>query len=159
MQMTLASRPVSLLGNELIATAIGDFAEGVPFEEWPHRRQFTVPPPGTKMVTALRAEQTIPDAVNMLARALSDLNVTFLDFARALGVADPEPIWGGSLESLAGRQLKWVYPPNADDDEFLKRATLLSTFVIDGLEPSSLRRLLLSRRAVDLWVFHPKVNL
>ena len=29
-------RSTSRLGNELLATAIGDFAEGVPFDEWPH---------------------------------------------------------------------------------------------------------------------------
>lgn len=29
-------RSTARLGNELLATAIGDFAEGVPFEEWLH---------------------------------------------------------------------------------------------------------------------------
>jgi len=29
------NRSTSRIGNELLATAIGDFAEGVPFEEWP----------------------------------------------------------------------------------------------------------------------------
>jgi hypothetical protein len=52
------------------------------------------------------------------------------------------PLWNGSLESLAGRQLKWFYSSNADDDEFLKRATLLSTLVIDELQVPSLRKLL-----------------
>jgi len=125
-----------------MATAIGDFAEGVPFEEWPHWKQYAVPPPGPDTVTALRAEETIPEAVNALSRALFDLNAAFTSMARSLGVADAEPPWRGSLDSLAGRQLKWVYPQNADDEEFLKRATLLSTFIIDGLEPPSLRKLL-----------------
>lgn len=54
----------------------------------------------------------------------------------------PNPLWTGSLTSLAARQLKWVYPTAADDDEFLTRATLLSTLVIDGLVERSLRKLL-----------------
>ena len=49
------------------------------------------------------------------------------------------PLWGGSLTSLAGRLLKWVYSTTADDDEFLKRATLMSTLVVDGLAAKSLR--------------------
>lgn len=31
------ARSTARLGNELCSTAIGDFAEGVPFEEWLHR--------------------------------------------------------------------------------------------------------------------------
>ncbi len=38
-------RSTSRLGNELLSTAIGDFAEGVPFEEWPHWKQYAVEPP------------------------------------------------------------------------------------------------------------------
>jgi hypothetical protein len=64
----------------------------------------------------------------------------------SLGVSTNGPVWSGSLDSLAGRQLKWVYPAVADDDEFLKRATLASTLVIDALEPVPLRSLL---RALD----------
>jgi hypothetical protein len=45
-------------------------------------------------------------------------------------------------DSLAGRQLKWVYSSAADDDEFLKRATLTSTLVLDALEPAPMRNLL-----------------
>src|SRR6266852_2107720 len=144
-------RSTGRLGNELLATAIGDFAEGVPFEEWPHWRQYAVPPPNADMVTALRSEPTIPDSVNLLATALRDLNTAFTRFAASLGVAEPRRIWAGSLDSLAGRQLKWVYPANADDDEFLKRATLLSTLIIDGLAPPALRDALM-RLAPDLHV-------
>ena len=60
----------------------------------------------------------------------------------SLGVANLCLLWDGSLDSLAGRQLKWVYPATADDDEFLKRATLISTLVIEALKSASLRRLL-----------------
>jgi hypothetical protein len=70
------------------------------------------------------------------------LNDAFARFANSIGVAIPNPIWRGSVDSLAGRQLKWVYPAAADDDEFLKRATLASTLVVDSLDPASLRKLL-----------------
>ena len=43
---------------------------------------------------------------------------------------------------MAARQLKWVYPVNADDDEFLKRATLLSTLIVDELSSKAMRRML-----------------
>ncbi|MDO8530556.1 MAG: hypothetical protein Q7T26_00060 [Dehalococcoidia bacterium] len=135
-------RSTSRIGNELLATAIGDFAEGVPFEEWSHWKEYAVEPPSRETAAALGGEQTVPDAVNSLVRALRTLNATFARFAGSFGVAIPDPLWQGSLDSLAGRQLKWVYPADADDDEFLKRATLASTLVIDALAPASLRKLL-----------------
>jgi len=84
----------------------------------------------------------VPEAVNALVQALGDLNIAFTHMGISLGVAEPEPPWRGSLDSLAGRQLKWVYPVTADDDEFLKRTTLASTLVIDGLKASAMRGLL-----------------
>ncbi len=135
-------RSTARLGNELLATAIGDFAEGVPWEEWPHWKQYAVEQPSQEVMTALREEQTVPEAINALVQALGALNMGFAHVGMSLGVKEPELPWRGSLDSLAGRQLKWVYPVTADDDEFLKRATLASTLVIDGLEPSSMRSLL-----------------
>jgi hypothetical protein len=130
------------IGNELLATAIGDFAEGVPFDEWPHWKQYAVDPPSLETVKSLRQEQTVPEAVNSLVKALDTLNTAFAGMATSFGVAIADPLWGGSLDSLAGRQLKWVYPATADDDEFLKRATLASTLVINALDTPSLRKLL-----------------
>lgn len=135
-------RSTSRMGNELLATAIGDFAEGVPFEEWPHWQQYAVEPPSPETAAALRAEQIIAAAVNSVVEALSRLNINFAAMAASLGVAIPGALWRGSLDSLAGRQLKWVYPAAAGDDEFLKRATLASTLALDALEPAPLRRLL-----------------
>jgi hypothetical protein len=135
-------RSTARLGNELLSTAIGDFAEGVPFEEWPHWKQYAVEPPSPETARALGEELAVPEAVNSLARALHRLNAAFADMAASLGATVAEPPWRGSLDSLAGRQLKWVYPATADDDEFLKRATLASTLFLDGLQPASLRNLL-----------------
>lgn len=135
-------RSTSRLGNELLSTAIGDFAEGLPFEEWPHWRQHAIEPPSPETLKLLREEQSIPETVNSLVEQLNALNASFAEFADVMGVEISTPFWGGSLESLAGRQLKWVYPTVSDDDELLKRATLMSTLVIDGLVPKSLRKLL-----------------
>ncbi|MEE9288386.1 MAG: hypothetical protein V3U69_02225, partial [Bacteroidota bacterium] len=115
-------RSTARIGNELLATAIGDFAEGVPFEEWPHWKQYAVEPPSPETAKALTQEQSVPGAVNSLVKALDTLNTAFADMAASLGVAILDPLWRGSLDSLAGRQLRWVYPVTADDDEFLKRA-------------------------------------
>jgi len=134
-------RSTSRLGNELLSTAIGDFAEGVPFEEWPHWKQYAVEPPGAETVKALVQEPEIPEVVNSVVAALKRLSAACADLAGVTGVTLPGPLWLGSLDSLAARQLKWVYPATADDDEFLKRATLASTLVLDGLQPPSMRAL------------------
>ena len=135
-------RSTSRLGNEFLSTAIGDFAEGLPFEEWPHWKQHAIEPPSLEFINSLREEQSIPEAVNSLVEQLNALNETFARLADVMGVEFSDSLWSGSVESLAGRQLKWVYPTTADDDELLKRATLMSTLVIDGLVPKSLRKLL-----------------
>ena len=135
-------RSTQRLGNELLTSAIGDFAEGVPFHEWPHWKQYAVEPPSSESVAVLREEQTVPTAVNSMVQGLCELNTAFARLATSLGKTIPDPLWRGSLDSLAGRQLKWVYPVSAGEDEFLKRATLVSTLVIDALEPALLRRLL-----------------
>jgi hypothetical protein len=135
-------RSTARLGNELLSTAIGDFAEGIPFEEWPHWKQYAVEPPTPETARALAEEQTVPETVNTLARALRGLNAALADIATSFGATPPVAPWVGSLDSLAGRQLKWVYPATAADDEFLKRATLASTLLVDGLRPASLRNLL-----------------
>lgn len=129
-------------GNELLSTAIGDFAEGVPFEEWPHWKQYAVAPPSPESLAGITQEQSVPKAVNSLVKELEGLNGAFEEMTASLGVQVRGLLWSGSLDSLCGRQLKWVYPASADEDEFLKRATLASTLVIDGLEPRSLRTLL-----------------
>ena len=131
------ARSTMRIGNELLATAIGDFAEGVPFEEWPHWKQYAVEPPSPQTISALGQEQSVPDAVISLVKELRILNDSFAAMGISLGVANLGSLWGGSLDSLAGRQLKWVYPATADDDEFLKRATLVSTLFIEALEPAA----------------------
>jgi hypothetical protein len=134
----------SRLGNELLATAIGDFAEGIPFEEWPHWHQHAVAPPSAETVAVLREQQAVPAAVNSVFQPLNQLDTAFGALAFRLGADIPEVVWRSSLDSLAGRQLKRVYPATAGDDEFLKRATLTSTFVLDALQPVPLRKLLVA---------------
>ena len=138
------TRSTTRLGNELLSTAIGDFAQGVPFEEWPHWKQYSVEPPNPKTAKSLQQEGTIPEVVNSLVNELSKLNYTFSNVMRLFGVNAQELLWGGTLDSLAGRQLKGVYPADSDDDEFLKRATLLSTLVIEEFKPDLLRKVICS---------------
>jgi hypothetical protein len=133
------NRSTGRIGNELVYTAIGDFAEGVPFEEWPHWLQYANEPPNQDALTAARQEMPIPEAVNTLFTSLKKLNASFLEMAKSRGLMLDTPLWQGSLESLAGRQLKWVYPATSDDDEFLKRATLTSTLFLDGLQVAPVR--------------------
>jgi hypothetical protein len=93
-------------------------------------------------VAVLNQEQKVGDAVNGLVQALGGLNRAFAWLASSLGIDFREPLWSGSLDSLASRQLKWVYSTSADDNEFLKRATLVSTLVLEALNPKLLRKLL-----------------
>jgi len=134
-------RSTMRIGNELLATGIGDFAEGLPFEEWPHWKQYAVEPPTPEMAKELMREQTVPDAVNALVKAFHRLNIAFADMAASFELETLTPLWRGSLDTPA-RQLKWAYPTNADEDEFLKRATLTSNLAFESLESESLRKLL-----------------
>jgi hypothetical protein len=136
------SRSTERWGNELLSTAIGDFAEGVPFDEWRHWQQHVVDPPSPESAAALRVDQTVPAVVNALVSALSALNRSFASASSKFGVSSVDGLWRGSVDSLAGRQLKWVYSSAADDNEFLKRATLTSTLVLDALESAPMRNLL-----------------
>jgi len=136
------TRSTSRIGNELLTLAIGDFAEGVPFEEWPHWEQYAVEPPSEYSLRAIHQEIPIPKSVNSLLRALQQMNAAFSEMANGIGLRSSTPLWRGSLDSLAGRQLKWVYPASAGDDEFIKRATLTSTLFLDGLQPSPMREFL-----------------
>lgn len=133
------NRSTGRIGNELVYTAIGDFAEGVPFEEWPHWLQYASEPLNQDALTAARQETPIPEAVNKLFTSLRRLSTSFSEMAKSRGVILDTPLWQGSLDSLAGRQLKWVYPTTSDDDEFLKRATLTSTLFLDGLQIAPVR--------------------
>jgi hypothetical protein len=92
------------LGNELLATAIGDFAQGVPFHEWPHWQQHAVEPASSETVAVLKQEQTVAGAVNSLVQALGGLNRAFARLASSLGMDIPGQLWSGSPESLAGSQ-------------------------------------------------------
>jgi hypothetical protein len=138
------NRSTRRIGNELIATAIGDFAEGVPIEEWPYWKLHAVEPPSAEASQSLHSQRTIASAVNSLIEALQGLNRAFLGLSTALGVTNSGNVWTSSPDSLAGRQLKWFYPVPASEDEFLKRATLLSTFALEGLSDTALRSALIA---------------
>ena len=135
-------RSTQRVGNELVSSAIVDFAEGVPLTEWPHWQQHVVDAPSLEALQSIREEKSIPDAVSSLLKDLEDFNNAFSHLAAKLGIQLSERIWKGSNEGLAARQLKWVYPADADDDEFLKRATLLSTLIVDELSAKAMRRTL-----------------
>lgn len=140
-------RSTHRVGNDLLTTMFCDFAEGVTVHEWPHWQQYAVEPPSMDTLRAMAEERPIPEAVTALFDELDWLNERVQDFGRVRGVLVDEHPWQGSPESLAGRQLKWVYPVTAHDDEFLKRATLLSTLIFDGIAPAPLRAVLASYSA------------
>lgn len=137
-------RSTHRIGNDLLSTMFCDFAEGVSVHEWPHWQQYAVEPPILETLKTMSEEKPIPKAITELIEELDWLNDRVQDYARVRSLSLDEHPWRGMLDSLAARQLKWVYPVAAHDDEFLKRATLLSTLVIDGLVSSPLRSVLRS---------------
>ncbi len=134
-------KSVSRIGNDFLRTWIGDFAKELPFEEWTYWKQFAVESPSSETLRAINEEPEIPSEVNYLIQNLNMLSGALTNLAHAMDVPVPSSFWGGSGESLAARSLKRVYPTTASDDEFLERATLISTLVIEGLEPKALRQL------------------
>jgi hypothetical protein len=136
------TRSTSRLGNELVSTGIGDFAEGVPLSEWQHWAQYVVEAPSSETIQALQTEPTVCESVNRLVGELGMLNNAFSSLASSLSTNLTGSLWQGSIESLAGRQLKWVYSAGASDDEFVKRATLASTLVLEALVAEALRKVL-----------------
>ncbi len=121
------------------STAIGDFAEGVPFEEWLHWKQYAVEPPSLDTARSLAQEQPVPEAVNALARALQELNTAFAGPGRLVWCDNSwRPVeW---FPRQSGRSSAKVgLPATANDDEFLKRATPASTLLLDGLQTVPLR--------------------
>jgi hypothetical protein len=54
------ARSTARLGTELCSTATGDFAEGVPFEEWLHWKQYSVDPPDPQAAEALEKSKAFP---------------------------------------------------------------------------------------------------
>ena len=135
-------RSTERLGNEMISSAVVDFAEGVPFAEWLHWQQYVMDPPSRQARQIIVGEKCIPDAVNALVKELEELNKAISRLVEKLGIQVNDSLWTGSDDGLAFRQLKWVYPSNEDDDEFLKRATLLSTLIVDELSAKAMRRIL-----------------
>ncbi|MDE2826823.1 MAG: hypothetical protein OXL40_05865 [Bacteroidota bacterium] len=135
-------RSTGLIGNELVYTAIGDFAEELPREEWPHWKRHAVKPPSREDLQVIHEEVPIPSAVNRLVQELTALDSALVEFAEVIEAGIPGPFWSGSKEILRGRQLKLAYPTTAGDQEFVKRATLMSTLVLNGLDSKSLRGLL-----------------
>ena len=137
-------RSTHRVGNDLLSTMFCDFAEGVTVHEWPHWQKYAVEPPSIDALWAMADESPIPETVTALLDELDRLNKRAQDFGRVRGVLLDERPWQGSPASLAARQLKWIYPVTAHDDEFLKRATLLSTLLFDGIAPAPLRAVLAS---------------
>lgn len=140
------NRSTARIGNAYLATAIGDFAEGVPYHEWPHWQQFAVAPPDREALTLAALENPIPDVINELARSLSELNDSFRGLGLALGLPTSENIWQDSADGITAKQLKRVYSDAANDDEFTARLTLLSTYVLEAIKPGALRVFLKSLR-------------
>jgi hypothetical protein len=135
-------RSVERIGNALLCTSIGDFAEEIPPHEWLHWHSHAVPPPDKRTLNFLMKETSIPSLVDAVLSALGRLNESANEYAANLELRLSGQLWGGTKENIAVRRLKRVYADNSGDDEFLERATLLSTLVVDEIRTEFLREML-----------------
>jgi hypothetical protein len=138
------NRSTQRFGDELLSTYIGDFAEGVPYDEWPHWRHYAVQPPGMNEVVRLRSEPSITEAVNSLVESLEQLNPVFRRLALGFAASSNDTLWKSPSQTSTTRQLKRFYSVSAGEDEFLRRATLVSTLATEGFSSSPMRSVLRS---------------
>jgi hypothetical protein len=139
-------RSAQRIGNDYLAIAIGDFAEGVSFHEWTHWGFYAVDPPSDEYFERMKRETSIVDTVNLVYAKLQALNAAFRCLSDSRNEnAITSVLWRGKKDSLPEVQLKWFYSDVAQESEFLKRATLLSTWVIDELDAASMRQFLSGR--------------
>lgn len=136
--------------DDYLSIAIGDFAEGVDKDEWQHWQQFAVDPPDDNYFEYSKTSKHIVGEVNRLVSELYSLNEAFEYFClKVAPVLAYKPLWKGAGNRQAITELKWFFPSHANEAEFRKRATLLSTLVIDDLDPELLRILLNSVNALS----------
>jgi phage terminase large subunit-like protein len=137
-------RGVSRFGDDYLAIAIGDFAEGVTFDDWAHWKQFAQEPPDDVYFERVKKSKDRINQVNLLTSELYGLNemVEYFCLMVAPELAE-RPLWKGFANEQAVRELKWYIANHANDAEFRKRATLLSTLIVDDLDVDLMRTLLL----------------
>lgn len=134
-------RSTHRIGNALVATAIGDFAEGVPFDEWPHWKQYSAPPPDDQALQRFLQELPLPEIINRLLDTLEGLNGAAIYCEGHLGTPQHGPVWAGDGQDETIQKLKSVYPDSVRDEELRLRATLLSTLVDGGLRADALKQI------------------
>jgi len=131
-------RSTRLHGNEYISTAIGDFGQGVPYNEWQHWQRYAIPPPGRASLGVAASEPPIATGVTELVEALEELNGAF-GIANFDAGLDGGRLWDGDIDSVAGHRLKRYYRGEAADDAFLERATLIATLVTEEIRAAAIR--------------------
>lgn len=136
-------RSASRLGDDYLAIAIGDFAEGVTYDQWSHWKQFAVEPPDNAYFELLKKTKDRIGQVNSLVSELNGLNEAFKNYCLIHKASSCErELWKGAANGPAIKELKWYIASHANDSEFRKRATLLSTLIVDEMDTGVLRTLL-----------------
>lgn len=131
-------RSTRLHGNEYISTAIGDFGQGVPYNEWQHWQRYAIPPPGRASLGVAASEPPIATGGTELVEAPEELNGAF-GIANFDAGLDGGRLWDGDIDSVAGHRLKRYYRGEAADDAFLERATLIATLVTEEIRAAAIR--------------------
>jgi len=104
-------------------------------------KQYSVAPPDDQSRQRYQEELPLPEAVNALLISLDAINGAAIYCGEHFGTPRQGRIGAGIDQDEAIHKLMSVYPDSARGEEFLHRATCLSTFVDDGLCPEALRHL------------------
>lgn len=125
------TRSTRRVGNKWIRSAIGDFAQGVPLEEWPYFQRFAVAFPDRSAMEEADQEVPIPEAVNQLLRTLDSLVRVGDCLAGRLSV-EVSPVWERKGVDAIAVMKRWM-AEFVDKRIVAERVTALSCVVLDGL--------------------------
>jgi hypothetical protein len=142
-------RSVIRFGDDYLSIAIGDFAEGVAFHEWQHWAKFAVDPPDDAWFDPEKDKQSIRGQVKRLISELYSLSEAFEYFCQKF-VPDSagQSIWNGDDKDQIVKELKWFYPTHESDADFRTRVAQLSVLVVDSLNPTLMRTVLVRLNAL-----------
>lgn len=129
-------RGIWRLGDEFIATRVGNVAEGLPYEEWSHWKQNNVDPPSIEEIRELQKIKPIQQLLNVLVSEVESFGKKQLFFMARQGIEVNEPLFkfqSSEQKDEIIKELKKTFTRMATRSEFLNRAVELYKLLIDSL--------------------------
>jgi len=134
-------RGIWRLGDELIAVHLGDLAEGLPYDEWPHWLQYNVEPISEEELRELQKIQPIQKLLNTLVSEIEAFEERQSFYMAKRNVRISEPIFNFENEEQKQeiiKELKKTFTRETAKAEFLNRMVWLYKLIIDSLSVKTL---------------------